>query len=171
MKKMVQRWMGFLFAKFWRCYEEYEKHRILNQANSAHSSLRIQMPICINGVEKVSIGADVSINPFVHIFGQGGVRIGDRAMIGSGALISSLEHDMTMEPMNQAILMREVIIEEDVWVGAGAIVFPGVKLGRGCIVSANSVVSRDIPPYAIARGIPAKVVAYRRLAEKIEAQA
>jgi len=56
---------------------------------------------------------------------------------------------------------RPVIIGSDVWIGRGAIVLPGVTLGDGCIVGAGSVVTRDVPPYAICGGIPAKVIKYR----------
>jgi acetyltransferase-like isoleucine patch superfamily enzyme len=54
---------------------------------------------------------------------------------------------------------REIIIEDDVWIGMNSIILPGVKIGRGAIIAANSVVNSDIPPGVLARGNPAKVIA------------
>jgi acetyltransferase-like isoleucine patch superfamily enzyme len=54
-----------------------------------------------------------------------------------------------------------VVIEDDVWLGAGAIVLDGVRIGKGCIVGAGAVVTKDLPDYAIAIGVPAKVTKMR----------
>ena len=52
----------------------------------------------------------------------------------------------------------DVVIEEDVWLGAGATILAGVRLGRGCIIGANSLVTKDVPPYAVVAGSPAKII-------------
>ena len=56
---------------------------------------------------------------------------------------------------------NDIIIEEDVWIGAGCILLPHCKIGRGCIVGAGSIVTKSIPPYSVALGCPAKVVAVK----------
>jgi acetyltransferase-like isoleucine patch superfamily enzyme len=53
------------------------------------------------------------------------------------------------------------VIEDDVWVGAGAVILPGVTIGRGAIVGAGAVVTRDVPPFAIVAGVPARFLAWR----------
>jgi acetyltransferase-like isoleucine patch superfamily enzyme len=63
---------------------------------------------------------------------------------------------------------QPVIIEEDVWVGAGAYILNGVKVGRGSIIAAGAVVTKDIPPYAIVGGVPAKLIRYRWTPEEIK---
>lgn len=79
-------------------------------------------------------------------------------------------------PLNKAILQKDIGFTEyepikigcDVWIGARAIVLDGVSIGHGAIVAANSVVTKDVPPYAIVGGIPAKTIKYRFTSEKIE---
>jgi acetyltransferase-like isoleucine patch superfamily enzyme len=61
----------------------------------------------------------------------------------------------------QPTVEEPIVIEEDVWLGASAIVLGGVTVGRGCVVGAGSVVTRDLAPYSIARGVPAQVVGVR----------
>lgn len=63
---------------------------------------------------------------------------------------------------------RDVIVEEDVWIGARVTLLCGVRVGRGAIVAAGAVVTRDVPPYAIVGGVPAKVVSYRFGLEEIK---
>jgi acetyltransferase-like isoleucine patch superfamily enzyme len=62
----------------------------------------------------------------------------------------------------QGITARGIVIEDDVWLGGGAVVLDGVRIGRGAVVGAGAVVTQDIPPYAIAVGVPARVVGSRR---------
>ena len=58
--------------------------------------------------------------------------------------------------------VKEVIIEDDVWIGHRVIILPGVNIGKGSIIGAGSVVTRDVPQYAIVGGIPAKIIRYRK---------
>jgi maltose O-acetyltransferase len=65
--------------------------------------------------------------------------------------------------MQSTLLMREVVIEEDVWIGAHAIIMPGVTIGRGAVVGAGAVVTTDVEPRAIVVGVPAKVLKFRNV--------
>jgi len=101
--------------------------------------------------------------------------IGDNVLIANSVgLIGRYDHDYSIigVPIRQAPWIGEasyegsgkdlkIIIEDDVWVGYGAIVLSGVTIGRGAIVAAGSVVTRDVPPYAIVAGNPAKLRSYR----------
>ena len=64
--------------------------------------------------------------------------------------------------MNQGFDHKPIIIEHDVWIGAHSIILPGVKLGKGCVIGANSVVTRDTEEYSINVGSPAKLISYRK---------
>ncbi len=117
--------------------------------------------VVIHGPKNVRIGSGSSLNSFVHIWGNGGVTIGDRVMIASHTIITSLTHDYTQVDMTKTYIPKPVTIEDDVWIGSNAIILPGVKIGRGSVIGAGSIVTSDIPPYALAYGIPAKVMKSR----------
>jgi len=109
------------------------------------------------GTDAVTIDDDVVINNFTHIFGGGGVSIGARTMISAACSISSSTHPKAIARRKE-LLGGPVTIGEDCWLGTGAIVLPGVNIGKGSIIGAGAVVSRDIPPMSIAVGVPARVL-------------
>jgi len=113
--------------------------------------------VTIWGTNDVVLEEDVSINSFTHIFGAGGVRIGARTLISACCSITSVTHAEPVADRRRGINLP-VVIEEDCWLGTGAIVLPGVRIGRGSIIGAGAVVTKDIPPLSVAIGIPARVV-------------
>lgn len=120
----------------------------------------------------ISIGAHVSINEWVFIDGYGGVEIGDWCRIAHGCSLVSEDHrfeDLETPIYLQGKDVAPIKLGRDVWLGAGVRVTKGVEIGDGCIVGAGSVVTRDLPPFSIAVGVPAKVV--RRRGEGARADA
>jgi acetyltransferase-like isoleucine patch superfamily enzyme len=113
----------------------------------------------------VTIGNNVTINPFTVIFGGSGVHIGDDVMIAPHVTMAAGNHNYlsTEEPMRLAgdISRGPIRIEDGAWIGAGVILTDGVTVGRGAVVGAGAVVTRDVPPFAIAVGVPCRVVAWR----------
>ena len=92
------------------------------------------------------------------------IIIGDNCMISYDVVIRTdmHNHDSLNIPMiNQNITCKDIIIEDDVWIGYGAYIMPGVTIHQGAIIGAHAVVTKDIPQYAIAVGVPAKVIKYR----------
>jgi len=128
------------------------------------------------------IGSHVYIGKQVHI--EANCEIGDFCLLANRvAIIGRNDHDFTAVgfPMRYAPWVgsqrfpsphkeAKAVIESDVWLGYGAVVLTGVTIGRGCVVAAGSVVTKDIPPYSIAAGAPAKVVAQRFANEQTIAQ-
>jgi acetyltransferase-like isoleucine patch superfamily enzyme len=109
------------------------------------------------GTRGVILEDDVVINSFTHVFGGGGVHIGARTLISTGCSIASITHSEQIATRRIGI-EAPVTIEEDCWLGTGAIVLPGVRIGKGSIIGAGAVVTKDIPPYSMAIGVPARVV-------------
>lgn len=88
-----------------------------------------------------------------------GIKIGNFVMIGSNCLFATINHgfDDWQKPMIfQKIEHKPIIIEDDVWIGARATILGGVTIGRGAIVAAGAVVTKDVAPYTIVVGVPAK---------------
>jgi maltose O-acetyltransferase len=117
----------------------------------------------IRGKSNVTIGEYCAINSFIHIWaGNSGVLIGDRVMIASHTAITTLTHDYQAINMRFAPAMDKPIrIGDDVWIGTHAVILPGVNIGKGAVIGAGSIVTKDVPENAIVAGIPARIVKYR----------
>jgi acetyltransferase-like isoleucine patch superfamily enzyme len=127
-------------------------------------SRRIKEGVTIWFPYAVSIGRKVSLNEWVFISGFGGVDIGDFCRIAHGCSLISEDHgvdDIALPICEQPKVPGKIVLGRDVWLGAGVRVLRGVKIGDGCVIGAGSVVTRDIPPYSIAVGVPARVVRKR----------
>jgi maltose O-acetyltransferase len=111
-------------------------------------------PILLAAESKIVMGSKIMFGPEVMILA------GDHNTSVIGAFMTDVK---TKRPEDDS----DVILEDDIWIGSRAIVLKGVTIGRGCIVAAGSVVAKSIPPYAIAAGIPAKVVKFRWNVETI----
>ena len=113
----------------------------------------------------VTFGNNCAINEFVHILGAGGVWVGDGVWIANHASIISETHPSNVEYIgDHESILNSVNIEDNVWIGSHSTIMPGVVLGRSCIVGAGSVVTKDVPPYAIVVGAPAKILRYKSIA-------
>lgn len=112
---------------------------------------------------KVELGNNSDIGLAARI--QGKCIIGDNVMMGPEVMIWTMNHrtsDWTVPMMYQGSEEEKpVVIGNDCWIGSRVVVLPGVKIGNGVIIGAGTVVSKDIPDYAVAVGNPAKVVKYR----------
>ncbi len=118
----------------------------------------IRRNITIENPENVRLGYNVTIGEFVHIYGGGGVEIGDNTMIATHVAITSLGHDRKSEIYRDTVTMGLVKIGANVWVGSGATILPGVSIGCNAIIGAGAVVTKDVDPDTIVVGIPAKPI-------------
>jgi acetyltransferase-like isoleucine patch superfamily enzyme len=113
----------------------------------------------------ISIGSNCFIGEFNVVRGQGGVRIGNGVYTGPMVQIVAVNHvyqDPKRPIREQGITAHGIVIEDDVWIGAGATIVDGVTVGQGSVIGAGAVVTSDIPPYSIAVGTPAKPIKDRR---------
>lgn len=153
-------------SRHWRkvseeCFAEAGTAALREKFRSCGDGLCVQWPITISGADQVSLGEHVTLAAYVHIWGKGGVMIGNRVMIGTHVSIASLTHDYTADVMYSVMLKKPVKIEDDVWIGSNAVILPGVVIGSGAVVGAGAVVTRDVPPRAIVAGVPARVIKHR----------
>jgi len=121
----------------------------------------------------IFVGKNCFFGEYTCIRGQGGVYIGDGVYTGTQVQIAAVNHvyaDPDKFIKDQGITAEGITIEDDVWLGSGVVVVDGVTIGKGSVVGAGAVVTRSLPPYSIAVGIPAKVVKDRREAAAIKQQ-
>jgi len=107
------------------------------------------------------IGHDSLIGEYNVLRGQGGITIGDRVYTSPMVQIIAVNHifdDVERPFVDQGITAKGICIEDDVWVGSGAIVTDGVRVGKGAVVAAGAVVTKDVPAHTVVAGIPARVV-------------
>lgn len=109
----------------------------------------------------IQIGANSLIGEMNVLRGQGGITIGDRVYTAPLVQMLAVNHvfnDPSVPMVDQGITADGIVVEDDVWIGAGAIVTDGVRIGRGAVVAAGAVVTGDVPPYTVVGGVPAKVL-------------
>lgn len=125
----------------------------------------IQDSVIINANRgQVSLGNRSWLGPFCLVYGNGGVSIGANVLVAAHTTINSVSHESVRcdIPINdQPVRIDPVVIEDDVWIGLNAVILQGVTLGRGAIIGAGAVVTRSVPPWSIAVGVPARVVGRR----------
>ena len=122
---------------------------------------------CHFNCKSISVGNNVSIGQnCVFISAHGGIIIGDNVMFGPGVNIHGGDHiyNVVGKYMNENVKTNSdgsVVIKDDVWIGANAIILKKVTLGRGSIIGAGAIVTKDVEPYSIVAGNPAKIIGYR----------
>lgn len=112
----------------------------------------------------ISIGKKVAIGEFCFLDGYGGLEIGDGSLVAHHCSLISEDHGIERAGIPMYLQRKEVApikIGKDVWLACGVKVLKGVTIGDGAIIGAGSVVTKDIPSFAIAAGVPAKVIKHR----------
>ena len=161
------RWFMRLLAPL---YQHRGKHSVI------HRSARMDTPpyrlfslgdysviesfACINNaVGDVIIGDHTRIGLHNTIIGP--VEIGSNVNLAQGITVTALNHnfsDTNKRIDEQGVSTNPVTIEDDVWVGANAVILPGVTIGEHCVVAAGAIVTKDVPPHSLVAGVPAKVI-------------
>lgn len=121
--------------------------------------VQISSQCFIWGLEGFAIGDGSAIHQFTHVFASGGVQIGAGVMISANVSISSVTHPVCAANRTDAPLeYAPVTIHDNVWIGMGAVILPGVTIGANAVVGAGAVVTRDVPPATVVAGNPARTV-------------
>ena len=161
------RWFIRLLAPL---YQHRGRHAII------HHSVRMDTPpyrkfwlgdysvvesfACINNaVGDVIIGDHTRIGLHDTIIGP--VTIGSHVNLAQGITITALNHnfdDSEKRIDQQGVTTKEVVLEDDIWVGANAVILPGVTIGKHAVVAAGAIVTKDVPPHSLVAGVPAKVI-------------
>ena len=109
--------------------------------------------------QPMSVGEHTIINRRCALDGRGGLRIGSNVSLSPEVMLITSNH--RKDDPDFAVEDQPIVIEDYVWVGSRATVLPGVTIGKGAVVAAGAVVTKDVPPYAVVGGVPAKVIGER----------
>lgn len=115
----------------------------------------IMPPMQVDMGANVKIGNHVFINHSLTVMARGGIEIEDHVMIGPGASLLTANHDLYD---HQVLLCGKVTIKKNAWIGAKAMILPGVTVGENAVVAGGSVVTKDVEPYTVVAGNPAHVL-------------
>jgi acetyltransferase-like isoleucine patch superfamily enzyme len=113
--------------------------------------------------EHIDIGTHTHFAPYGCLYGP--LTVGSNCAVAAHVVFASVGHGYarTDIPMvDQSVLKKEIVLEDDVWIGANAVITQGVTIGTGSIVGAGAVVTRDVPAYSVVGGVPARVIRDRR---------
>lgn len=114
-------------------------------------------PFYVDYGKNIQVGKNFFMNQCCTFMDRGGITIGDEVFIAPKCNLTTINHDFN--PYNrQATFCKPIVIGNRVWIGIGVTICPGVRIGDNSIIAAGSVVTKDVPPNAIAGGNPAKVL-------------
>ncbi|WP_281225537.1 sugar O-acetyltransferase [Flavobacterium aquiphilum] len=125
--------------------------------NELDETTTISLPFQINIGTCTIIGKNVFINSDCTFLDLGGITIEDDVLIGPKVSLLTEGHPIESEK-RKALFVKPILIKRNVWIGAGAIILPGVTIGENSIVAAGAVVSKDVPDNVVVGGIPAKII-------------
>ena len=146
------------YSRSAKALRSFFAHRI---CASAGKGLNIERGATFSSHVTIGNASGIGVKCELH----GVVHIGDHVMMGPGCIFYSYNHrfSRTDIPMDQQGFTdhEPIVVGNDVWLGRNVIVLPGVEIGDGCVIGAGAVVTKSIPPYSIAGGVPAKVIKSR----------
>jgi acetyltransferase-like isoleucine patch superfamily enzyme len=154
--------------------ERRHRRRLYRSLGELGKSVRIGKEAGIFWPERIKVGSNVLIHAGAYLDGEGGIRIGDNFVAARNLSILSSSHNFESPeqlPWDEGKVLREVVIEANVWVGLNVTIIPGVRVGEGAVIAAGAVVTKDVPACAVVGGNPARVLKYRDQARYAELKA
>ena len=155
---MIERLLHFVLRHF-------DKAEIALYRRRMHLSghIRLRRPLFIQHPENIHLGKNVAINRNCTFLAHGDISVGENTMIGPNVTILTVDHDYRVEGIetHTAHKISPVVIGRNVWIGANAVILPGVTIGDSAVVAAGSVVTADVAENSIVGGNPARFIKAR----------
>ena len=165
----------FPFAKFFSIYRKIKNQYTISSELNISETTKIGVPFLCTNPKNVYIDEETVINPDCKIINHTGrLFIKKYSVVSYGCTFVTGNHVPTVG-IPQNILVhshhndeeKEIVIEEDVWCGANVTLLSGAHIGRGAVIGANSLVNKEVPPYAVVVGTPARIIASKFTLEQI----
>lgn len=175
MKTYLLYFVGLFISYLRKCYVFYRSKKINVLLGGGRR--RIIYPFVVEGVENIQMAEDSSIGPGSTIYTTGAkLIIKQHVITGPNLTVITGDHkyilgrwlDSVKGEEKEPFYDQDVVIEEDVWIGCNVTILKGVTIGRSSIIAAGSLVVKDVPPYSIVGGVPAKVIKKKWSDEEIE---
>ena len=169
-KEIINISFSYVALKYWVSLFAYISINLISGRRKANigDNTKIHPTVILRQGERIEIGHNCLIN-HNNVLQAGKesakIKIGNFVHTGANVMIFAFNHsidDIETPSILQDYYDADVIIEDDVWIGAGSVILAGVTIGKGSVIAAGSVVNKDIPPYSIAGGVPAKILKTRR---------
>jgi acetyltransferase-like isoleucine patch superfamily enzyme len=181
MARLIRRIAAFLYFNFEKIYGWV----ISRSFNKSGLQFMPGYPVSVYGPENISVGNNLRGMGHIYFYANEGslmighncglgsniqlgasagrIFIGNDVMIASNVVMRAADHgvEKNEKMYKQAYTSGTIIIEDDVWIGANAVILKNVTLGKGCVIGAGSIVTKSVEPYAIVAGNPAKLIKYR----------
>lgn len=142
-------------------HEPQEVRDIISEitGKKVDESVNVFPPFTTDFGGNITLGKRVFINSGCRFQDQGGITIGDDSLIGHNVVIATVNHSLIPEE-DRKNYYAPVVLGEHVWIGSNATILPGVTIHDWAVVAAGAVVTKDVPPYAVVGGVPAKIIKY-----------
>lgn len=153
----LAKWMPYFLGRKWRvmllrCFGMRDRGRV-----SFFPSVKVWAPW------NLELGSYVAIDDEVYLYSAAKITIGTKVAISREAFLCTASHDITKA--NRPLMVAPIMVADGVWIGARAIILPGVTIGEGAVVAAGAVVTKDVEPWTVVGGNPAKVIKERVLVD------
>jgi len=120
-------------------------------------TFRLFPPFTADFGKNISFGKNVFINAGCHFQDQGGITIGDGVLIGHNVVLATANHALAPSK-SRKLNYKPIVIGDNVWIGSNSVILQGVTIGQWAVVAAGAVVTKDVEPYTVVGGIPAKFI-------------
>lgn len=159
--KMMKKIISIIKSLKELVYYIFQQNKTTNRLKDL--GIDIEKPINILNINKLKVTPPIYIGPNANLYLRAELHIGSGTIIGPNLTVHTANHQYEGHavPYDDIYIGKNVIIEENVWIGANVTILPGIKIGRGAIIGACSVITKDIPEFAIVAGNPAKIVKFR----------
>jgi len=142
---------------------EYPKN--VRISSNSYFGLNCKIYACESSIVEIGKYVSFNSNVMINARGVGKILIGNNVLIGPNVVLRCNNHnyqDTSTPIINQGMTKGVIIIEDDVWISSNCVILPNCTIGEGSIVAAGAVVTKDIEPYSIVGGIPAKKIGFRK---------
>ncbi|MCG2621161.1 sugar O-acetyltransferase [Arthrobacter sp. I2-34] len=150
--------MAAEYSRIWAAHPDTAARILRRLLGSIGEGTEIRAPLYVDYGKNITVGARTFINYNLTALDVVGITIGDDVQIGPNVQLLTPTHPLDAQQRRDKLEAgKPIVIEDNVWLGGGVIVLPGVTIGENTVVGAGAIVTKDLPPNVVATGRPAKI--------------